>query len=337
MIQIIWNRKSQMKYVITGSTGLVGRNLTEYILENKTDTDDVLATGRNPEILKILEELGAKTKPLDLTADISEYNSLDDYGGKEAVWFHCAAAVTGASDTSFRDINIGGTQKLIQKAEELKIKKFILVSSISIYGLHSKESSGFREDQEYNPGGTYGESKLEQESLIKSSSLKWLIFRPPYIGGPNDKNVLVEFSKRIKSGKMPLFSKSGYMGYVDARDLASMMFKASKSEIINEAYNIQSTACTLDEFVETLGKNLELDPPYGKKYPYRLVMTLGYINDFFAKLRGKSGARSISAYRIKALTSNRILDTAKITKDLEFDPKFTLDQSIKDWLKTTSV
>lgn len=326
-----------MKYLITGSTGLVGRNLAEYILDNKSQEDQVLATGRNPDILKILERLGANIKTLDLTSDITEFDSLNEYGGDDAVWFHCAAAVTGASDTSFHEINIGGTQKLIQKAEELKIRKFILVSSISVYGLHCKVDSGFTEDREYNPGGTYGESKLEQESLLKSSSLKWLIFRPPYIGGPNDKNVLVEFSKRIKSGKMPLFSKSGYMGYVDARDLASMMFKGSQSDIINEAYNVQGTACTLDEFVETLGKNLELDPPYGKKYPYRLVMTLGYVNDFFAKLRGKSGARSISAYRIRALTSNRILDTSKISKDLEFEPKYTLDQSIKDWLKTTSM
>ncbi|MCE7736762.1 MAG: NAD(P)-dependent oxidoreductase [Candidatus Heimdallarchaeota archaeon] len=325
-----------MKYVVTGSTGLVGRNLTEYILDNKADTDEVLATGRNPDILKILKGLGANTKPLDLTADISEFDTLNDYGGSDAVWFHCAAAVTGASETSFREINIGGTKKLIQKAEELNIHKFILVSSISVYGLHSKDNSGFSEDQEYNPGGTYGESKLEQETLMKSSSIKWLIFRPPYIGGPNDKNVLVEFSKRIKSGKMPLFSKSGYLGYVDARDLASMMFKGSQSELSNEAYNVQGTACTLDEFVETLGRNLDLEPPYGKKYPYRLVMTLGYINDFIAKLRGKSGARSISAYRIRALTSNRILDTTKISKDLEFKPNYTIDQSIKDWLKTTS-
>ncbi|MFV2014707.1 MAG: NAD-dependent epimerase/dehydratase family protein [Candidatus Heimdallarchaeota archaeon] len=325
-----------MKFVITGATGLVGRNLVEHILDNRSGDDEVLATGRNLEMLQILEGLGAVTQTLDLSAEISEFNVLDNYGGEDAVWFHCAAAVTGASDSSFRDINIGGTEKLFQKAEELKIRKFILVSSISVYGLHSTKNLGFTEDQEPNPSGTYGESKLEQEVLIKSSSLKWLIFRPPYIGGPNDKNVLVEFTKRIKSRKMPLLSKIGYMGYVDARDLAGMMFKGAQSQIVNETYNIQGITCTVDNFVDVIGKNLDQEPPYGKKYPYRLVITLGYVNDFIAKLRGKSGARSISVYRIKALTSNRILDTQKIFKDLEFKPKYSLDQSVKDWLKTTS-
>ena len=63
-------------------------------------------------------------------------------------------------------------------------------------------------------------------------------------------------------------------------------------------------------------------------------MTIGHINDFFAKLRGKSSARSISAYRIRGLTSRRFLDTTKIITDLDFKPKYTLDQSITDWLKT---
>lgn len=325
-----------MKYVVTGSTGLVGRNLTEYLLQNKKQEDIILATGRNLSILKELEELGADTMPMDLSKEIEEFNILNEFGGQDACWFHCAAAVTGASESSFQDINIGGTTKLIQKAEELKIAKFILVSSISIYGLKTDNPSGFPEDNSPNPGGTYGESKLQQETLLKSSKLKWLIFRPPYIGGPNDKNVLVEFGNRVKARKMPLFTKAGIMGYVDARDLAAMMMKGSMSEITNQAFNIQGIACTLDEFVEAIGKAMGLEPPYGKKYPYRLVMTLGYINDFFAKLRGKSGARSISAYRIRALTSNRFLDTAKIVADLDFEPKYSLDESIKDWLKTNS-
>ncbi|MHA2098145.1 MAG: NAD-dependent epimerase/dehydratase family protein [Candidatus Kariarchaeaceae archaeon] len=325
-----------MKYVVTGSTGLVGRNLTDFILQNKSVDDVVLATGRNTQILEEFEKRGAIAKSLDLTGEISEFDILDEYGGNDAYWFHCAAAVTGASEKSFQEINIGGTTKLIQKAEQLKIAKFILVSSISIYGLHSNASSGFVEENNPNPGGTYGISKLEQETLLKSSKIDWIVFRPPYIGGPNDKNVLVEFSNRVKSGKMPLFTKKGTMGYVDARDLAEMMVKGAKSDFTNEAYNIQGIACTLNDFVDVLGSNLGMDPPYGKVYPYRIIMTIGYINDLFAKLKGKSGARSISAYRIRALTSNRILDTSKIENDLEFKPRYSLDQSIQDWLKTTS-
>lgn len=326
-----------MKFVVTGSTGLVGRNLTQYILENKDENDVVLATGRNPKILGELENLGAITKPLDLSTSISAFKILDDYGGNDSYWFHCAAAVTGDSESNFKETNIEGTKKLIQKATELKINKFILVSSISVYGLHSGNELGFLETQKPNPAGTYGESKLEQEILLQSSNLKWIAFRPPYIGGPNDRNVLVEFAKRIKSAKMPLFSKAGKMGYVDARDLAAMMFRGAHSDFVNQIYNIQGTDCKLDEFVNTLGELLDVDPPYGKKYPYRVVLTLGYINDAFAKLRGKSTARSISAYRIKALTSNRILDTTKIKKDLNFKPMYSLDQSIKDWLKTASM
>lgn len=323
-----------MKFVITGATGLVGGHLTRTILKNIEEGDGVLALGRNIQKLDEMKSLGAETEKLDLKADISEFDILNDWGSESSIWFHCAAAVTGDSDANFQKINVEGTKKLIQKAEELKISKFVLISSIAIYGLNSKTSTGFEEDHSPNPASSYGTSKLDQETLLKSSNLNWLIYRPPFIGGPDDKNVLVEFSKRIKSRKMPRISKMGYLGYVDARDLASIIFIGSKSDFINQAYNVQNNAHSIEEFVNTLGKNLDLEPPFGKKYPYRILITIGYINDFWAKLRGKSAARSLSAYRIRALTSNRFLNTNKVVTDLEFKPKFTLDQSILDWLKT---
>ena len=126
------------------------------------------------------------------------------------------------------------------------------------------------------------------------------------------------------------------MGYVDARDLGDIVFKGAKSDFVNQAYNVQNNSHSLGEFVNTLGENLGLEAPYGKKYPYRVLMTIGHVNDIFAKLRGKSSARSISAYRIRALTSKRFLDTSKIIADLNFKPKYSLDQSIIDWLKTTN-
>ncbi len=324
-----------MKYVVTGATGLVGGHLTRTILKNIEEGDAVLALGRNVQILDEMKSLGAETEKLDLKADLSEFNILNDWGGESSIWFHCAAAVTGDSDANFQKINVEGTKKLIQKAEELKTSKFILISSIAIYGLNSKISTGFKEDYTPNPASSYGESKLDQEILVKSSKLDWLIFRPPFIGGPDDKNVLVEFSKRIKSRKMPRISKMGYLGYVDARDLANIIFIGSKSVFTNQAYNVQNSAHSIEEFVNTLGHSLDLEPPFGKKYPYRILMTIGYMNDFFAKLRGKSAARSLSAYRIRALTSLRFLDVNKIITDLKFKPKYTLDQSISDWLKTT--
>ncbi|OLS25105.1 MAG: ADP-L-glycero-D-manno-heptose-6-epimerase [Candidatus Heimdallarchaeota archaeon LC_2] len=323
-----------MKYVVTGATGLVGGHLTRAILTIKEEGDKVLALGRNEKILNNLVSLGASTEKLDITADLSEFNLLDDWGGESSIWYHCAAAVTGDSDANFQKINIDGTEKLIKKAEELKINKFVLISSIAIYGLHSDNPDGFQEDNSPNPANSYGASKLNQEELLKSSKLNWLIFRPPFIGGPEDKNVLLEFSVRIKSGKMPRISKEGYLGYVDARDLGYIVFKGSKSDFVNQAYNVQNNSHSLGEFVNTLGENLGLEPPYGKKYPYRVLMIIGHMNDLFAKLRGKSAARSISAYRIRGLTSRRFLDTTKIITDLDFKPKYNLDQSITDWLKT---
>ncbi len=318
-----------MKALVTGATGLVGSTIVKQLL--KSGYTEVIAIGRNTEKLELLEKLGANPIKFDLTVSFEKYDLFNKYLTEEYNWFHCAAAVSGADTDILQKVNIEGTHKIVKKAEEGKINKFIHISSIAVYGLQDKS---FVETDKTLPESKYGYSKLISEREVVSSQLPWIVLRPPYIGGPGDINFLNEFSRRIRNKKMPLISRDGQLGYIDARDLANVSVLLSESDIKNEIFNVQGSSIYLSEFVNLLGSLIGENPPYGKKYPFIIVYTLGLILDILAKISGKNNDRGISRYRIKSLSTNRTLNINKIIKYLNFKPKYTIKQSIMDWLNT---
>lgn len=74
-----------------------------------------------------------------------------------------------------------------KKAKETKVKQFIFMSSMSVYGLtHSKEL--ITKETNCNPNTYYGKSKYEAEQLLKGledNSFKVCIVRPPMVYGDN--------------------------------------------------------------------------------------------------------------------------------------------------------
>ena len=316
-----------MKAIVTGATGLVGYHVVDLLLKDKEFTK-VLALGRNKERLAELNELGAIAQNFDLTSE-EAFELLNDWG-EETVWFHCAAAVSGADKPVLHAVNVDGTERLVRKAENLNVPKFVHVSSIAVYGIQDKD---YVEDDEFKPESNYGWTKLEAENIVTSSKLNYTVFRPPYIGGPKDNNVLVEFSRRIHKKSMPLITKDGRMGYIDARDLANIMIISSKTDKSSrKIYNAQNAGISQLEFVNMIGRLEGLEPPYGKKYPYSVVITIGTINSIIAKILGKSSERGISRYRIRSLSTIRTVNTTKVIKELGFSPKYDIETSIKDWI-----
>ncbi|MCY3410343.1 MAG: NAD(P)-dependent oxidoreductase [Candidatus Heimdallarchaeota archaeon] len=317
-----------MKILVTGATGLLGHNVVIKFLKLGFE---VVALGRQKDKLEELSKLGAEILEFDITSSYENYNQLE-VGA--STWIHCAAAVSGAEEHTLHAVNVEGTSKLVKKAEELDIR-FIHISSITVYGIKSGQ---YTEDAPYDPPTKYAISKVQAEEIIINSNLKWTMLRPPYIGGPNDRNFLVEFGERIKKRKMPLMKKNGKIAYIDARDIAEVIaIVIDDSNAVGEIFNVQSTIIGLTEFIELMGDKLGCEKPYGMKIPYPALMTLATLLDLSKKIMGKTNERGISRYRIKNLISNRTMSIDKLMKFYNFKAKYPLEQSIDDWIESIRV
>ncbi|WP_010631704.1 NAD-dependent epimerase/dehydratase family protein [Sporolactobacillus vineae] len=161
-----------MKIVVTGAAGFIGSHLCERLLQNPEHTVigiDSLVNERKIRLRNLIQLLEIDEPrfqffPVDLlTADLQPL--LD---GADAV-YHLAGVpgVRSSWGSQFRtyvENNILVTQRLLEACKGLKLKRFIYVSTSSVYG---EKEGRITEDARTQPLSPYGVSKLAGEHLCR--------------------------------------------------------------------------------------------------------------------------------------------------------------------------
>lgn len=161
---------------VTGASGWLGSNVTRQLLDSGYLVRRFVRRANNPHDIE-----------LDLEGHSSAWRS--GLVGCHAV-IHCAARVhikgIGASDlAAFRRVNRDGTARLVREAQDANIKRFVLASTIAVYGREG-EADHF-EDGPTDPSTGYGISKLEAEASVVASRGDWSICRLSTVFGHGDR------------------------------------------------------------------------------------------------------------------------------------------------------
>lgn len=316
-----------MTLVITGATGFLGQHIVAAALAKEKQ---VLALGRNLSKFEQFESPFLETAYFDLTSPTSQWAKLPT----DSIIIHAAAAISGATQDVLDAVNVEGTQKLIDFAQKHNVKQFIHISTISTYNL--SHEGNLSESAKQHPQSTYGQSKLVAEKLVMDQLSNYTIFRPPFIGGPNDPNFLAEMFKRLKAGKLPKISRDGEFGYIDVRDFAKQILNAVEyPKAFGQVFNIQGDRTNYHEFIHKLAEICNYSPPK-RTLPFSVIMVIAFLNELLGKLRGKNMDASLSRYRIRTLTSKRTLNTEKLDKVLPFTYR-SIESSLKDWAANLQV
>ncbi len=308
--------------IITGVTGLVGSTLS---VQLKKHGFRVIGLGRDKTKLQSLEQQGIETIQFDLTDPLEHYPMFPS----DAIWYHCAAAISGSTESVLEEVNVLGTEKIIQAATTSKAKQFIQISSIATYKLSFTEP--IKESSPLEPKSVYGKSKLKADELLTSKLLPFpfTIVKPPYIIGPGDKNFTYELVNRLRNRKLPIFTKSGTIGVIDARDLAELLYLLTQHpEINNRIVNVQGNQVNYEDLVQTIVRTCNLPSP--KRYNYYFIIFVALINEVVSRLLGKNPDRGLSRYRIYTLTSYRSLNTTILDNQIQ-KLYISIRQSIEDW------
>ena len=186
-----------MKILITGGTGFIGSQLALRCLE-RGDTVRVLGQLNTPaenENAKMIEEKGAKIQ----LASMTETDKIQEAVQGIDVVFHLAAAQheVNVPDKVFWDINLRGTEVLLDACRKAGIQRFVHGSTIGVYG--ASLSGEMSENSPLQPDNLYGETKLagEQAVLAAQEQLSVVVIRISETYGPGDRRLLKLF-KAIK-------------------------------------------------------------------------------------------------------------------------------------------
>ena len=171
-----------MRVALTGATGYTGGRLLHRLL-GRGDEVSILARGgsRPPR-----EAAAARV----VEGDLSDRGALDRLvEGAEAV-VHVAAVyrTAGHPDAYYRDVNVGGTERLLESAARRGVRRFVHTSTVGVHGHVARPPAD--EATPVRPGDVYQATKAEAEALAlafgRSHGVPVAVVRPAAIYGPGD-------------------------------------------------------------------------------------------------------------------------------------------------------
>ena len=179
-----------MKIALTGGTGYTGWKLLQALLARG---DSVAALARPDSVHSDLAACAARLVEGDLQDKLALERLVD---GAQAV-IHVAAVyrTAGHPDAYYHEINVGGTQRLLEAAARAGVQRFVHTSTVGVHG--DVKQPPATEDAPLAPGDVYQKTKAEAETLAldfhRSTGLPVSVVRPAAIYGPGEKRLLKIF------------------------------------------------------------------------------------------------------------------------------------------------
>lgn len=294
-----------MRFIISGTTGFIGAALTQAALDSGAV---VLGINRyNNE-----GHIGSK-KYKSIT-----YGDLKNFPLKKYDTFvNCAGAAHKnygkAFDAQAFDVNSFMVDQLYNVASSAEVKRFINISSASVYSCSSK--SGFiHEGSPKVPATSYGMSKLVGENLLMKSAIingntQVISLRPPIVYGLDAPGNVANLIKLCKIGiPIPIKGCSGLRSIIHINNLVN--FVIFLSTINFKGVNFLNVAdfepVNLGKFVQMLDK-LNNSKTNTFTLPQNLIKRV-------CELTGKSGI-------YEKLYDDFLLDTKLLRDNFDWVPK----------------
>lgn len=300
--------------LVTGATGHIGRPLVEALLKQNEKV----------RILAIEDKVdlpGVEVVHGDVLHPDAVKKALE---GVDVV-YHLAAIVdyAPAPNKLVYDVNVKGTGEML---EHSRAKKFIYLSTTSVYGKHMKENPA-NERTPYNPYSYYGKTKMMAEELVREKH--GIILRAPVIYGPGFNNGFGFVVSQIAKGKMRIVGRGDNMiQWIHISDLIRALLLAKDKGKPGETYLVAGgEAKTQVELFALLAKHLNVEAP-SKRVSKELATLMAHYVVLKSRMSGKRP--KLTPDHVSRITSNRLFDISKARSELGFSPVVDYERGAKE-------
>lgn len=227
-----------MKVLITGSTGFVGTNLCNILKENSLI-----------EIQRVIRDISKKEVDSDLvmteiTKESLRKNSLEQIDTiiHLASYVHKNENHVNYEESESFKVNFQATKTLIDQAIKCKVRRFIFLSSVGVYGDQSFKPFNISDNK--HPNTFYARSKLDAENYLISSCknrfMDFVILRSPLIYGKNPRGNLHDLKRLINLQlPLPFLRSTNKRSLIDINVLVKIIVKSiTEKRVSNGIFNV---------------------------------------------------------------------------------------------------
>ena len=288
-------RDSMVDVLITGGAGVVGARLCQKFL----------AKGLSVRVLTLPGQGEIKRLPKEVEiyyADVTDPKTLKYAFQNVHTVCHLAAVILAKDRSAFERINYQGTRNVLLASKAAGVKRFLMVSSISVT---------------YPVLTDYGMSKFQCEALVKNFGIPYTIVRPTLVVEKTGGAEYMLFVKYLQKAPMVFLPGGGkcLKRPVPTEDLVSGIAQAATSpKALGKTYalagsKVLSMAEMAEISLERLGMHKKIH-----SIPLWLCTILATIKQIFVP--GSVSARqALAGFRYDA--SPEIADAEK---DLDYKP-----------------
>jgi dihydroflavonol-4-reductase len=296
--------------LVTGATGHIGNVLIRQLLQKGEKVRALIWKGEDTTPIQDLQVERIEGDVLDMASLKNAFSGIDTV-------YHLAGIISimPGLNPFVWDVNVQGTRNVLQTAQQEGVRRLVYTSSIHAiarapHGTQINESLPFDAD---NPYGAYDRSKAEASLEVQKAcrdGLDAVIICPTGVIGPYDfrrsemGNVILEAAQR----KATLYVDGAY-DFVDVRDVADGLIKASEKGRSGESYILSGQRISVRYLLETVREvTARFTPAY---YRWR-------------KTKPK-----FTPYSLEVLQSNSDISHEKASRELGYAPR-ALYASITD-------
>ena len=301
------------RVLVTGGSGFIGSNVIEELMKSFKVVNLDLKPSKNSEIEQMI-------------GDIRDKELVEKAVENCDIVIHLAAQVSVPLSIDYPqktfDINVQGTQNIIDAAHKFGIKRLIIASSAAVYGEVSdlplkEESAG----QCLSP---YAQSKWENETqimLAREKGLEAVALRFFNVYGPGQSKdgtyaaVIPKFVEMLTTGKQPIVHGDGLQSrdFIHVKDLVraiESLLECNWKLVDDHTYNLASQSqTTILELIELINSSIvKITPNFNIAEPNFEQSRKGDIIHSYA-------------------------DISKISNTLNWDPSIEISQGIEELVR----
>lgn len=294
-----------MNTYITGANGFLGK----YVCEALMNLSDVHTIGRNNSNINIdiRFQKFSIIEPIDLFVHIA---------GKAH-----SVPISESEIQEFYNVNVEGTKNILESLNNNPPKKFVYISSVSVYGVYN--GSNVSEEDKLLANDPYGLSKILAERITldwcKKNNVICTILRLPLLLGINPPGNLKSMLNAIKKGYyFNIAGGSARKSMVLASDVSKYIVRASEvGGIFNLTDGYHPNFKELSQLI-----SLQLGKKFVPNIPLFIAKILASIGDIFGP------QFPINSNKLIKITSTLTFNDEKARKAFGWNPNSVVNNFI---------